>query len=160
LAASGHCLGGEQKRCADRSAPGWAWTHVAPGPLLEQGLGILRPRVLGPGCGWSRPYAEGFGTRPRGPFFMYRGLVLPPKWVRTHCVHLGVRLSPWPCGNLRAIHVAGQRVVPRATRDRCTGIASLYCSKGYPCFRVSIVAPGPPHERMRACRWGQNLYLA
>jgi hypothetical protein len=51
VAASGLCLGGEQQRYADKSAPGWAWTHVGTGPLPEQGLGILCPRVPRPSCG-------------------------------------------------------------------------------------------------------------
>jgi hypothetical protein len=50
---------------------------------------------------------------------------------------------PWPCGDPGVIHVAGQRVVCHATRGSCASIASSYCSKGYPCFRVPTVAPGP-----------------
>jgi hypothetical protein len=46
-----------------------AWTRVGTGPLpdLEQGIGILCPRVLGPGCGRPGPHTEGSGTRPGGP---------------------------------------------------------------------------------------------
>jgi hypothetical protein len=51
MAASGLRLSGEQQRYADRSAPGWAWTRVGTGPLPEQGLGILCPRVPGPSRG-------------------------------------------------------------------------------------------------------------
>jgi hypothetical protein len=51
MAALGLRLGGEQKRYADRSTPGWAWTRVGIGPLPKQGMGILCPRVLGPSCG-------------------------------------------------------------------------------------------------------------
>jgi hypothetical protein len=105
--------------------------HMSPpDPCLNRACAFSAPRILGPG-------------RPEGPFFMYRGPVLPPQWVRTHRVHLGVRLSPWPHGDLGAVHVAGQRVVPRATRDLCAGIAPSYCNKGYPCFRVPTVAPRP-----------------
>jgi hypothetical protein len=35
-----------------------------------------------------------------------------------------------------AVHVVGQRVVCHATRGSCAGIASSFCSKGYPYFRV------------------------
>jgi hypothetical protein len=33
--------------------------------------------------------------------------------------------------------------VRHATRDSRVGTAPSYCIKGYPCFRVLIVAPGP-----------------
>jgi hypothetical protein len=39
--------------------------------------------------------------------------------------------------------VVGSGVVYHATRDSRVGTASSYCSKGYPCFRVPTVAPGP-----------------
>jgi hypothetical protein len=39
--------------------------------------------------------------------------------------------------------VVGSGAVYHATRDSCVGIASSYCSKGYLCFRVPKVAPGP-----------------
>ena len=39
--------------------------------------------------------------------------------------------------------MVGWGVVYHATRDSRVGTASLYCSKGYPCFRVPTVAPGP-----------------
>jgi hypothetical protein len=53
---------------ADKSTLGRAWTRVYTGPLpdLEQGLGILRPRVPGPSYGWLGPHTEGSGTRPGG----------------------------------------------------------------------------------------------
>jgi hypothetical protein len=54
--------------------------------------------------------------------------------------------------------VVGSSAVHHATRDSRVGIVSLYCSKGYPCFRVPIVAPGPPLGRIRAYRWGQSLF--
>jgi hypothetical protein len=34
-------------------------------------------------------------------------------------------------------------VVHHVTRDSRVGIASSCCSKGYPCYRVPTVAPGP-----------------
>jgi hypothetical protein len=39
--------------------------------------------------------------------------------------------------------VVGSGAVLRAARERRTGTASSYCSKGYPWCRVPIVAPGP-----------------
>jgi hypothetical protein len=39
--------------------------------------------------------------------------------------------------------VVGSVAVYRAIRDSRVGIAPSYCSKGYPCFRVPTVAPGP-----------------
>jgi hypothetical protein len=55
-----------------------------------------------------------------------------PMGVWTHSWHLGVYLFPWPRGDPRAVHMAGQRVVCHATRGSCAGIASSYYSKGYP----------------------------
>jgi hypothetical protein len=39
--------------------------------------------------------------------------------------------------------VVGSDVVHHVTRDSRAGTAPSYCSKGYPCFRVATVAPGP-----------------
>jgi hypothetical protein len=39
--------------------------------------------------------------------------------------------------------VVGSGAVHHETRDSRVGTASSYCSKGYPSFRVSTVAPGP-----------------
>jgi hypothetical protein len=39
--------------------------------------------------------------------------------------------------------VVGSGTVYRATRDSRAGTVPSYCSKGYPCFRVPTVAPGP-----------------
>jgi hypothetical protein len=36
-------------------------------PGLQQGPGILCPRIPGPCCEWPRPHTEGSGTHPRGP---------------------------------------------------------------------------------------------
>jgi hypothetical protein len=56
-----------------------------------------------------------------------------------------------------AAHVVGSGVVCHVTRDSRMDSMPSYCSKGYPCFRVPTVAPGPPQGRIRACRWGQSL---
>jgi hypothetical protein len=39
--------------------------------------------------------------------------------------------------------VVGSGAVYHATRDSPAGTVPSYCSKGYPYFRVPIVAPGP-----------------
>jgi hypothetical protein len=77
---------------ADRSAPGWAWTRVDTGPLpdLEQGLGILCPRVPGPGCGWLGPHIEGSGTRPEG-LGRARGGPGPFPGVRSTCTRVRLK---------------------------------------------------------------------
>jgi hypothetical protein len=45
------------------------WTRVGSGPPpdLDQGLGILCARTLGPCCEWPGPCPGGPGARPRGP---------------------------------------------------------------------------------------------
>jgi hypothetical protein len=44
-----------------------------------------------------------------------------------------------------------------ATRDSRVGTASLYCSKGYPCFRVPTVAPGPTSGEDTSLQVGLKL---
>jgi hypothetical protein len=39
--------------------------------------------------------------------------------------------------------VEGSGAIYHATRDSRAGTVPSYCSKGYPCFRVPIVAPRP-----------------
>ena len=39
--------------------------------------------------------------------------------------------------------MVGSGVVYHATRGSRMGTAPSHCSKGYPCFRVPTVAPGP-----------------
>jgi hypothetical protein len=39
--------------------------------------------------------------------------------------------------------VVGSGAVYHTTRDSRAGITSSYYSKGYPCFKVPTVAPGP-----------------
>jgi hypothetical protein len=55
----------------------------------------------------------------------------------------------------RAMVWSHTQLLYHATKDSRVGTASSYGSKGYPCFRVLTVAPGPPQGRMRACRWSQ-----
>jgi hypothetical protein len=44
-----------------------------------------------------------------------------------------------------------------ATRDSRVGTASSYCSKGYPCFRVLTVAPGPNSGEDTSLQVGPKL---
>jgi hypothetical protein len=53
--------------------------------------------------------------------------------------------------------VAGTSVVYHATRDSRAGTASSYYSKGYPCFRVPTVAPGPTSEEDTSLQVGPKL---
>jgi hypothetical protein len=51
----------------------------------------------------------------------------------------------------------GSGVVYHATRDSRAGTASSYCSKGYPCFRVPTVAPGPTSGEDTSLQVGPKL---
>jgi hypothetical protein len=53
--------------------------------------------------------------------------------------------------------VVGSGAVYHATRDSRVGIASSYCSKGYPCFRVPTVAPGPTSGEDTSLQVGPKL---
>jgi hypothetical protein len=44
-----------------------------------------------------------------------------------------------------------------ATRDSRAGTAPSHCSKGYPCFRVPTVAPGPTSWEDTSLQVGLNL---
>jgi hypothetical protein len=81
-------------------------------------------------------HSRGSWILPRGSVLHVQGSGAFRMGVRTYCWLVGVRPLPWPRGDPGAVHMAGQRVVCRATRGSCAGIASSYCSKGYPCFRV------------------------
>jgi hypothetical protein len=59
--------------------------------------------------------------------------------VRTHCRHLGGYRLLWPRGSPGAVHVVGSGAVCHATRDNRVDTVPSYCSKGYPCFRVSTI---------------------
>jgi hypothetical protein len=58
-------------------------------------------------------------------------------------VYPGARRFLRPRGDPGAIDVARLRTVLRATKDLSAGVAPSYRNKGYPCFKVSTVAPGP-----------------
>jgi hypothetical protein len=140
---------------ADRPTPGWAWTRVdtGPPPDLEQGLVIFSPRVPGPSCRRPGPHREESGTRPGGPGCACGGPEPHPE-VRSTCT--GVRhflMGSGPTVDiLEHIVFSGHMATPEpptwwgralfTTRLEVAsaGIASSYCSKGYPCFRVSTDA--------------------
>jgi hypothetical protein len=77
--------------------------------------------------------------------------------VWTRCRYLGVYHLLQPRGGPGAVHVVGSGVVYHATRDSRVGTVSSYCSKGYPCFRVPTVAPGPTSVEDTSLQVGPKL---
>jgi hypothetical protein len=53
--------------------------------------------------------------------------------------------------------VVGSGAVHHATTDSRAGTVSSYCSKGYPCFRVPTVAPGPASGKEMSLQVGPKL---
>jgi hypothetical protein len=53
--------------------------------------------------------------------------------------------------------VVGSGAVYHTTRDSRAGTTSSYCSKGYPCFRVPTVAPGPTSGEDTSLQVGPKL---
>jgi hypothetical protein len=53
--------------------------------------------------------------------------------------------------------VVGSGAVHHATRDSHAGTAPSYYSKGYPCFRVSTVAPGATSGEDTSLQVGPKL---
>jgi hypothetical protein len=51
----------------------------------------------------------------------------------------------------------GSGAVYHTTRDSRVGIVSSYCSKGYPCFRVSTVASRPTSVEDTSLQVGPKL---
>jgi hypothetical protein len=105
----------------------------------------------GPGPTWrSGPYIQGSGTLSWGSrltvdaleyitFFGHVAALEPPTWLgrmlllaQSSHPRLG-RVTAWPHAKL----------LYHATKDSRMGIASSYCSKGYPSFRIPTVAPRP-----------------
>jgi hypothetical protein len=109
--------------------------HVsAPDPYLCRGPPcpgtLLRPRPLSGGGGWHPPGGLGISPRElrtrthRGPVFFCVGsdpTVLP----RMH-------YPSSPRGALRSAHMVGSGAALRVTWRCRTGVASLYCRRGYP----------------------------
>jgi hypothetical protein len=80
-------------------------------------------------------------TLPGGPVHICRGPTLSHGGPDS-CRHLGVYHLLWPRGSPGAVRMVGSGVVRHATRDSRVDTAPSCCGKGYPCFRVPIVAPG------------------
>jgi hypothetical protein len=55
--------------------------------------------------------------------------------------------------------VVGSGAVYHVTRGSRMGTAPSHCSKGYPCFRVPIVAPGPTSGEDASLQVGPTLVL-
>jgi hypothetical protein len=53
--------------------------------------------------------------------------------------------------------VVGSGVVCHATRNSCVDTAPSYCSKGYPCFGVPTVTPGPASGEDTSLQVGPKL---
>jgi hypothetical protein len=145
----------------------------APDPCLSKAWVFFAPESRDPAVGSPDPTQRGPKPVPEVWVALAGVLDLAPEvrstctgvrhfpmGARTHCWHLGVYLLLWPHGDPGAIHVVESGDVHHVTRDSRVGTTSSCCRKGYPCFRVPTVALGPTSGRMRACRWGQNLYLA
>jgi hypothetical protein len=80
-----------------------------------------------------------FGPTRRLRTCMYIGVRCPSVGIRTYwvwCLSL-------PRGALWPAHLVGSGTVLRVARRRRMGAVSSCCRRGYPCFRVPTVAPGP-----------------
>jgi hypothetical protein len=109
----------------------WTLTHAGVPPIPGPCCGPdLTQRDLGPSEGpdmpsWEfRTVSEGPGCAYRGPMFLCGG--------SNPLMHLGVYYLSLPRGSPRPAHVVRSGAVLRVARRRCTCIASLYCSRGYP----------------------------
>ena len=107
----------------------------------ESGLGPT-PRGLGPVPGVRRHPPRRSWTLPGGPVRICRGPTLSyggpdPPLIPWRIMSSLATWRPWsrPRGGVGAVR--------HATRDSHAGTVPSYCSKGYPCFRVPTVAPGP-----------------
>jgi hypothetical protein len=114
----------------------------------------------------SRLYIQGSGTFPWGPeltvdvleyitFFGHVAAPDPPMWwgqalllAQSSRPRLG-RVMSWS-------HI---QLLYHATKDSRVRTVSLYSSKGYPGFRVPIVAPGPTSGEDASLQVGPNLVL-
>jgi hypothetical protein len=111
-------------------------------------------------CEWPGP-CTGSGTRLSGHTRGVSGSYVQRSGtfhgVRTHCRYPGIYRLIWPRGGPGAIHVVGSGAVHHATRDSRAGTVSSHCSKGYPCFRVLTVAPGPASGEETSLQVGPKL---
>jgi hypothetical protein len=132
-------------------------------PFLGSGLHTWRS--------WTN--LEGSDCIPRGPALSHGG---PDSLLMSWSISLSLdtwRLRTRPCGGVR--RCCGPRVVARGwgeswfgpthstfttrLRDRRVGTVSLYSSKGYPSFRVPIVAPRPTSGEDASLQVGPKLVL-
>jgi hypothetical protein len=122
VGASGLRLSGERMR---RVKPGHA---SAPDPCSCQGFPC--PRTLL----WPGPYPRVPGHN-RGSGLCIQGSSIPSR-------RSGSADTSWiyhpslPYGAPSSAHMVGTSDVHCVAKERRTGTASSYCSKGYPCFRV------------------------
>ena len=89
-----------------------------------------------------------FWILPGGPVHTYRGPALSMGSGSTVDILEYIVLSG---------HVVGSGAVHHATRDSRAGTVSSHCSKGYPCFRVLTVAPGPASGEETSLQVGPKL---
>jgi hypothetical protein len=189
VAASGLRLSGEQEcmrigpehtragldTCQLRT-PAWALSKVLGphcgrfgphtwGPDPNLGVRSIHVGVLdqlgGPDCISKGPALFPWGSRLTVDALVYitfSGHVAapePPTWLgrmlllaQSSRPRLG-RVTAWPNAQL----------LYHATNDSRVGTASLYCSKGYPSFRVPTVAPGPTSGEDASLQVGPKLVL-
>jgi hypothetical protein len=112
------------------------------------------------------PYIQGSGTFPWGSgltgdalefvtFSEHVAVPDPPTWWGQ--VLLLAQSSRPRLGQVMAwSHI---QLFYHATKNSCVGTASLYSSKGYPSFRVPIVAPGPTSGEDASLQVGPKLVL-
>jgi hypothetical protein len=141
-----------------------------PPPALDQGLGILCPRIPGPCREWPGPCTGGSETRPTGPGMTVEVLDLTR---RSDPYVQGSDTFPWGSGPTVDIleyivfsgHVATRE--PTTWWGRVLFTARLEIVAWAPCLHTVVRGtpvsgyrqwpPGPPQGRIRACRWGQSL---
>ena len=149
-----------------------ARTRVGSGPPpgLQQGPGILCPRIPGPCCEWPRPHTEGSGTHPRGPVRACGGpRPYPEVWsVYTRVRHFLMGSGP-TADILEDIVFSGHVAAPEPTAwwGRALFATRLEIAawtprlhtvvRGTPVSGYRRWPPGPPQGRIRACRCGQSL---
>jgi hypothetical protein len=121
------------------------WTRVGSGPPpnLNQGLGILCARTLGPCCERPGPCPGGSGgssqtrlwrfwTLPGGPIHTHRGPALSHGGPDPLLISWVISSFLRPRGGPGADHVEGSGAVYDTTRDSRVGTVPSHCSKGYP----------------------------
>jgi hypothetical protein len=119
-----------------------AWVFFVPESRdLDVSVPDPPQRGLGPVPGVrARPWR--FWTLPGGPVRTYRGPALSHGGPDPLLISWSISssLATWrpgshPCGGSGAVY--------HATRDSRMGTVPSHYSKGYPCFKVPTVAPGP-----------------